>query len=116
MCPDRKKPEIADKLALLHERYFEELPGKVAEIEAAWSKLDLHSPDPFSILDELYRHVHSLTGSAGTFGADELSNTAKELQQYLKKVIDSRNTISQNEYDLIERLITRVKRHSLIRQ
>ena len=115
MCADREKPDIADKLALLHERYFEQLPGKVAEIEAAWSKLDLHTPDPFPILDELYRHVHSLTGSAGTFGADELSNTAKELQQYVKTVIDSRNTISQNDYDLIERLINLVKKHSLIK-
>ena len=115
MCPDREKPDIADKLALLHERYFEKLPDKVAEIEVAWSKLDLHSPDPFPILDELYRQVHSLTGSAGTFGAYELSNTAKELQRHLKNVIDSRNTISQNDYDLIERLINLVKKYSQIK-
>ena len=115
MCPDNASPPISEKLALLQEKYLELLPEKIAEIEALWNKVDLQSVEQLSVLDELYRHIHNLMGSAGTFGAEQLSNTAKELQQGLIKVMKSKNSISQQEYDLIEQLISQVKKQSKIK-
>ena len=112
MCPDSDKSEISEKLALLQERYFAQLPEKMAKIEAVWNKFDLQSTDQLSVLNELYRHVHNLMGSAGTFGAEQLSNAAKELQQSIRTVLDNENSISQEECDLIGRLISLVKKQS----
>lgn len=116
MCPDSEKPDIAEKLALLKEKYFEQLPNKVAEIEVLRGKLNSQSTEQLPVLKELYRHVHGLVGTAGTFGAENLSSVAKQLLQVLSTIIETENKISQDEKDSIERLIAMVKKQSQVKQ
>lgn len=114
MASEKDKQGIPDKLAELQARYFEQLPGKIAEIEATWQKFQLQTPSQFSVLNELYNYTHSLAGSAGTFGAHQLSSSARELGLVLRAVIDREDKISQAEIKKIDDLIQLVKNQSQV--
>lgn len=109
MCPNREQSEITEKLAQVQQKYFAQLPEKISEIEVTWNKFETGSIRQHAVLDELYRHIHSLAGSSGTFGAEELSTTAKELQQHLRNLIDEKNIILPDDVDIIDRLILHIK-------
>ena len=75
------------QLSRLRDGYAETIPGKVAEIEAAWAEVQAHGePGAGSNEDELrtlYRIAHSLVGNSGTFGFRELSECARVLEEAL---------------------------------
>lgn len=114
MTADKTTPDISDKLSQLQAQYFRQLPEKIAALEAVWRKLDTAPAEQLSILNELYRHSHTLMGSAGTFGAVQLSDTVKELDQYLKRILDENNNISKEQHAVIERLLYHVKQKATL--
>ncbi|WP_028484743.1 PAS domain-containing protein [Thioalkalivibrio sp. ALE17] len=64
---------LPERLDVLHERYRGLCPG-------AW-QVDAAA--------ELHRHIHSLIGSAGTFGMQSVSAAARQLEIRLKAIVDS---------------------------
>ena len=54
--------------------YRRELPAKLDRLKALWRAREL---------TELHRALHTLAGSAGTFGLRELSAAAREAEAYL---------------------------------
>ncbi len=71
----------SNELLALRNQYSETLPEKTNEILESWLAL---TPDTFlSGHQELYRQVHSLAGSAKTFGFNEVGVTAKALEKFL---------------------------------
>lgn len=78
-------PAKVDKLAklrALQERFENELPARLDAIEQAWLTLKAGISDDS---DELHRVVHSLAGSAGTFGHARLGVHAKKLEQLIQQ-------------------------------
>lgn len=76
---------IHEKLLALQTRFHEQLPGKLTDIEQQWADLcDGKSIEQSA--NELHRLVHSLAGTAGTFGAHAVSHIARELEQTLKQL------------------------------
>ena len=59
----------------LSAEYRRELPAKLEKIAALWSARRV---------PELHRALHTLAGSAGTFGLPELSVAAREAENYLE--------------------------------
>jgi diguanylate cyclase (GGDEF)-like protein len=72
------------KLLALQQSYIAQLPDKLAKIRAYWEQVQ-HSPDDSERFDELYRGVHSLAGSAGTFSFFTLGQLARQTEQQLKQ-------------------------------
>jgi HPt (histidine-containing phosphotransfer) domain-containing protein len=64
----------ADALYALHAEYRRDLPNKVQSISALWTARRI---------SELHRALHTIAGSAGTFGLPELSAAAREAEHYL---------------------------------
>lgn len=62
-------------LEALSAEYRRELPAKLQEISDLWTTRRMK---------ELHRALHTLAGSAGTFGMPELSATAREAEDYLE--------------------------------
>ena len=54
--------------------YRRALPAKLEHLKALWSAREL---------PELHRAVHTLAGSAGSFGLREVSEAAREAEAYL---------------------------------
>ena len=59
----------------LHAEYRRELPAKLEHLQALWSARQL---------PELHRALHTLAGTAGSFGLRELSVAAREAETYLE--------------------------------
>jgi HPt (histidine-containing phosphotransfer) domain-containing protein len=76
--------ELEARLAELQVIFHQQLPGKVDELQAVWRALsEQWTTDNLS---QLHRMCHSLAGSAGTFGAHEISQQARTLEHRLKQL------------------------------
>ena len=81
--------DISDKERLLKQQldrlsviYAQELPSKIAEIQADWQCLQTQPSEP--VVKELIRKVHSLRGSGATFGFPAISGVAQRLEEQLR--------------------------------
>ncbi|RUR04680.1 diguanylate cyclase [Legionella sp. km772] len=89
--------KIEAKLAALRQAYTEHLPEKIKEISQLWGDVKLNfNKDNFY---EFHRAVHSLAGSAGTYGYSQLSQACRDLDVYLQQLRDysTLNAIQQSE-------------------
>lgn len=73
------------KLAALKQVYAQNLPCKITEIEELWELLR-RAYSPLQLV-EFLRAVHSLVGSAGTYGYPILSQSCRDLETYLQQVL-----------------------------
>lgn len=85
-----------DRLQAMQEKFTESLPGRLLEINQAWEQVQ-SSHGKQESLEFLHRLVHTLTGSAGTFGYQKLSVDLRALEILLKGVIHSPETYGLDE-------------------
>lgn len=85
------------RLQALRDAYSAGLGGRLADIEAGWALLR-REPDNVDRHSELHRQVHSLAGSAATFGYRQLGRLARDLEQLLSAAVDGTTltTAAQN--------------------
>jgi len=69
-------------LAQLRESYLQDLPNHCGEIENLVLSFD--RKDPETVFDEIFRHVHSIKGSAGTHGLHLISGICHHFEDHLK--------------------------------
>lgn len=69
-------------LQQLKESYLAELPEKVDHLEHCLLRLE-QGADMALVYEELYRQVHSLKGSAGTYGVDIVTHICHQYEDYL---------------------------------
>lgn len=96
--------EITRKLQDLAANYFKSLPGKINSIEQGWQTLlQTWSNEG---LHDYHREVHSLCGSAGTYGYMDISQHARQLEICLKNLTGCEPDLSVKEHisSLIEQL------------
>ena len=74
--------EISKILAQMKERYLSDIGGKIDEIEELVIRLEKEQKSKESF-DEIYRRVHSLKGSSGSYGLHDLSNAFHHLEDHL---------------------------------
>ena len=72
----------SDALAALRQQFKEQLPQRLQAVRALYEGMDLQAWQAADA-ELLHRQVHSLTGSAGTFGMMSLSVLARELEQQI---------------------------------
>jgi len=68
----------------LNEKFRAKLPQRLIEIRNCWLEAKRDSDDE-TIQKDLYRTVHSLAGSAGTFGFAEVGTSARQLLNTIKE-------------------------------
>ncbi len=93
---------IQVKLQALFVDYTKKLPDKINMLEKQWQNLS-QSWDQEKLL-EFHRAVHSLCGSAGTYGYKTLSQRARELEVYLKTLL-GKNRVSHQEQQEVLKLL-----------
>ncbi|MEJ2142350.1 MAG: PAS domain-containing protein [Gammaproteobacteria bacterium] len=75
------------KLLALQQSFKEQLPVKISNIESLWDKL-VNGDTSDSLIFDMHRIAHSLSGSGGSFGAVSLSAVARELEQTLQPLLE----------------------------
>lgn len=86
--------------------YVQHLPNKIKEIEMVWE--DLISREDSAKLKDLHRLIHSLCGSSGTYGYQALSHIARELESFLKAMIDRSMVLTEEKQQQITQLLQQI--------
>lgn len=81
-------PSISDALAQLRQQFITQLPGRLDQINQHFDRLN-PADWQCSAADELHRLVHGLTGSAGTFGMQSVSDAARALELRLATLLET---------------------------
>ncbi len=86
---------LDQSLQALRTKYAEKLPRVLSQIDDLWAALNLQWQ--VERLDELHARIHKVAGSAGSFGFNELSRVARELEIFLQDL--QRRTTPANEVE-----------------
>ena len=95
-------------MRLLSASFAQELPAKMSEIEALWSKLRIEGD--MKTLQELHRFVHNLISNGEALGYPELGVEACELEQLLKSLIQKDISLDTAQSDGILQHINELKK------
>jgi diguanylate cyclase (GGDEF)-like protein len=79
--------DLENKVTMLREDYKNKLPNKIDEISNIWKKLTEKSDS--ELLSLFHNKVHSLHGTADTFGFMELGKTAVLLENVAKSLVEN---------------------------
>ena len=104
---------IQQQLDELRQRYVDSLSSR---IQQALTDIASLSPDVSlqTELQEVFRQIHSLSGSAATFGFKRLSEHARQLELILKNFMDLGNVLDQKSIDYLHDEVTKLK-HMVVR-
>jgi len=80
-----KKSSFELHLEKLRSEYKLQLPEKISAIKRDWQLLINIWNDELII--QLHRNVHSLIGTAGTFGFNDISKIARRLEELIKPLL-----------------------------
>ena len=98
---------IQNKLAVLRQQYAAKLPGKIQSIEAIWEKcLQEHGEHPW---EKMSAECHKLAGSGTSYGYPAVSQIARSLEHFCKKVIENGYQISTDQRKDIQDLLIKLK-------
>ncbi len=78
-----KNDSLLEKLRALEAVFLQKLPGKCEEIISALNEFVAH-PENKETLTVLHRHLHTMAGSAGTFGFSDLGLQARAFESRIK--------------------------------
>ena len=79
--------QVKQMLAALREGYLRDLPGYVDDIEQVLLQLERGGFE-LDLCRELYRQVHSLKGSGGTYGMSFISDVCHPLEDLLTNLLE----------------------------
>lgn len=91
---------VADLLAQLHQGFLEDLPARIDKIES--EIMSSHDADTY---DELFRMVHSLKGSAGTYNFYEISNIAHSMEDVMMTLMQKQQFSSPSTVQILLKFI-----------
>jgi len=75
-------PRAMELLAAQQKKYLQSFPAKKERIEQCWEAIQHHGWTP-ELTAKLKTEVHRLSGSAGSYGLDDLSKAAQALDRHL---------------------------------
>lgn len=78
-----KIDSLQEKLRALEAVFIQKLPSKIAEITQTLQQI-VERPDNKDAMVVMHRHLHTMAGSAGTFGFAEIGNQARAFEAVLK--------------------------------
>jgi chemotaxis protein histidine kinase CheA len=99
---------IQNQLAKLKKKYAADLPQKVARVEeqvaaflaAGWSE---------ELCFATYRQIHSLAGSAGTYGFAELGLAARTGEHLIKRSLENKSPLGDPERQELGLILSKMK-------
>lgn len=103
-----KKRQLKNRMQALHEKYCQQLPQKYHEIEDSWNeyRADLSNPE---FIETFYRLVHTLKGTAATFGFVTQADICFEIQKSLLNVIEDHSVLPSDSVELIQQHLNTLK-------
>ena len=88
MNENEKAQELASAIRALGDVFVSRIPATMEEMEGELALIKQHYLD-LTPWQNLHRHLHSMAGSAGTFGYAELGDRARELELRANEILKS---------------------------
>ncbi len=102
---DFTNTEPVEKILKLQQGFKSRLSERISDIESIWSNLSKEKSPAFK---ELHLKLHSLVGSAGTFGAPMVSNSARKLEDNIKLLLSNEVILENTAIEEIDYLISQL--------
>ena len=85
--------ELAEAIRALGDVFIGKIPTTLSNMEGELDAI-IHNSNDHDAWKNLHRHLHSLAGSAGTFGHDELGDRARHLEHRINDMLKT-DTVSE---------------------
>jgi PAS domain S-box-containing protein len=105
---------LSNPLAELRQQYLAQLPVRLEALRFHYQKLSLSAWQPAEA-ETLHRLLHGLTGSAGTFGLQSLSDAARQLEIRLAALIQDGTAPDEATWQAMASGLERLDRLARIR-
>ena len=92
---DEKKRKFNERMAALNKKYCDQLPGKYLDIENSWIEYQANLSNE-GALELFYRLIHTLKGTAATFGFVTQADICFDIQKILIPVKDSDESLTND--------------------
>ena len=107
MKTNGKDQTTEEKLKALRDAYRKHLPGKINEGNMLWTTLNSGDWDP-SLAKDFRRYVHTLAGSAPTFGFVDVGQNAREIEVIVKQCLAENKQPSTEECDKVSSILAKL--------
>ncbi|MDH5394669.1 MAG: Hpt domain-containing protein [Gammaproteobacteria bacterium] len=110
MQNDDKQQKLKAKMLALREKYCLALPEKYQDIEKSWIdyQADLSNPE---FIETFYRLIHTLKGTASTFGFVTQGDICFEVQKLIIDAKENNAIISPDEIRQIQHHLDDLKKN-----
>lgn len=105
---DDKKRKLQQRMAALHEKYRNQLPAKYQEIEDSWKQYQTDYSNP-TFIELFYRLIHTLKGTAATFGFVTQADICFEIQKLLIKTKEDHSILAESSVLQIHKYLAELK-------
>jgi len=89
----QRAEELAEAIRALGDVFIGRIPGTLLEMGVLLQAIEQNAQDQ-SAWKTLHRQLHSLAGSAGTFGYTELGDRARELENRINDMVKANDLSS----------------------
>lgn len=116
IAPDEDPTRVTKTLQQLKEMqqdYASRLPGKIIELEQIWGRIQ-RQIDTRKDLPDLRRKVHSLSGSGATFGFNQISEYARQVELLVDMIIVEGDKTITLRKDKINELLDNMRHHPMV--
>ena len=100
------------EMASLRAEYRRDLPATLVEAQSLWRELATGCARPERLID-LQRELHSIAGSAKTFGLPQVTERAREAEEFLEPFRAAGIMPGAAEQARFERLLDALQRSAL---
>lgn len=99
---------LEDKLRLLRNEFLDKLPETISDINAQWVEVTNTHWEMESVFT-LHRLTHNLAGSSATFGLMNVAETARDLDEELMVLLDTKQAPEQADIETIKQKLEALK-------
>lgn len=101
------------KLEALRQDYCTNLPHKIESIASHWETLCNHWDA--KQMEDFHREVHSLSGTAGSYGFTQVSQVSHEIEQHLKLLLDTSQPTPE-QLNIVTQLLPKLQAVAMSKQ
>lgn len=96
-----KKIAFEQRIQVLHDKYCKQLPEKYKEIESSWKEYqtDIGKEE---FIETFYRLIHTLKGTAATFGFNAQADICYKIQKILLEEEENHTGLAKNNIEKIQ--------------
>lgn len=99
---ENRADSFNEEFEVIRIQYGIKLAKQIRNITTQWQLLQ-KCFSKRELLDDIYRNIHKISGSAGIFGYGAIGSIATDVEQQLKPIMDNSLALSVHDKDVMSR-------------